>query len=100
MSPVMTEDLRKNATDNEVSRFQRQWGTYKAFCQDVLIDGEPIHKTAAQAWRLRNRIPPEYDWLIAERAHKAGFYRTHYAALAALNELPGRMRRDGEGDGQ
>lgn len=92
----MTDKHRKDATDNAVATFQRQWGNYRSFCQDIIIKGEPLQETAAQAWRVRNSIPPEYDWLIAERAHKRGLYRTHYAALTALNELPGRLRSKGD----
>ena len=95
----MTEKRTVTPTDNEVSAFQAQWGTYKAFQLDIVVGGEPVHKATAQAWRLRNSIPPEYDWLISEAAHRRGIYKTQFAALRALNELPGRLRASA-GEGQ
>lgn len=95
----MTDLTRKDATDNEVSAFQRLWGTYKKFADDVIVADEPLRKSTAQMWRLRNSIPADYDWIIAERAWRRGLFRTHYAALKALNDLPGRLRKT-KGDGE
>lgn len=99
MSLCMKKKRKLTPTDNEVSRFQALWGTYKAFQLDVVVEGEPVHKQTVQAWRVRNSIPPEYDWIISEAATKRGLFRTQLAALRALNELPGRLRRSA-GEGQ
>ena len=78
--------VNKINTDNDVTRFQKRWSSFKAFA-----DGANVSYVRAQLWRHRDSIPSRCDFDIATDAAKHGV-STFDAILSELAKMRSKVK--------